>query len=123
MKLEVKRTRSMTRKQASALRSCLKKTTLRHVGGYEVKSFMRHDYAPRKEGETTGTTFFAWTVGLKGDEDTLASIFGRDYYYAVVGPKGGITKFIKYGQGGKADTDMTYKSARSRARSRARPGY
>ena len=50
---------------------------------YEVKRF-------RVEEFSTGRVLVAVTVGLKGDEGTLAGILCRDYGLFIVGPRGGI---------------------------------
>jgi|TARA_R110000824_G_scaffold361751_1_gene549659 hypothetical protein len=37
-----------------------------------------------------GSVYLVSRVGLKGDENTMASIFGRDYRHIQIGPRGGL---------------------------------
>lgn len=89
----------ITRRQHSTLASILRRTLKHDIGGYEVKRFVREDFS-------NGTLFFSWTVGLKNDEGTLASVFGRDSYLAVIGKRGALKKFTDLRYGKKREANL-----------------
>lgn len=56
---------------------------------YEVKQF--------KVEETKYYVSVVGEVGLKGDEGTLAQVFGRERFHLFIGERGGITYYNKKG--------------------------
>lgn len=69
-----------------------------HVHGYEYKEFKIEEYSfartfPKRR--TVTQVFLSTEVGLKGDEKTMASVFGRKRRLIVVGPEGGVRSLYK----------------------------
>lgn len=76
-------------KKLNKVKSMMEEEFMYDKEKYEIKRFKVNDmeYFVSVVGE----------VGLKGDEGTLAQVFGRERFHLFIGKKGGITYYNKKG--------------------------
>ena len=81
-------------KKIEAIRKFMNNLMGKYSDEYETKSEEIQDIG-------YGYVMFYMQVGMKGDEGTMAAVFGRDTIHVTIGPKGGMSCPCKSKKDGK----------------------